>query len=293
MKVLGLNRAELLVNDADGAQAVFETLFNGGYYAPDLGVHGRPQDCRVNYQHGLELVHPFGTEHRTGQLLAERGEHVFTVVWDVDSIEAAKAHLQRNGFEIQYEGDFSAKADVEVHKQIVVRPDRTHGMLVIFQERRLKPDGKVVRVTKPGLEVLGLQRVELLVDDADAAEATYSQLFNGALDFECDVEAANRPLDCRVDWRMGLELVQPKSAEDKIGKLLADKGEHVFTVVWDVNDMDAAKAHLAANGFEIQWEHDFGAHGPLAVHKQLVIRPDRTHGLLVIFQERRMVTSVA
>jgi catechol 2,3-dioxygenase-like lactoylglutathione lyase family enzyme len=288
MKALGLNRAELLVNDADGAQAVFETLFNGGCYAPDSGVHGRPQDCRVNYQHGLELVHPFGTDHRTGQLLAERGEHVFTVVWDVDSIEAAKAHLQRTGFEIQYEGDYSAKPDVEVHKQIVVRPERTHGMLVIFQERRLNADAKVVKVTRPGLEVLGLQRVELLVDDADAAEATYHQLFNGALDFERDVDAASRPLDCRIDWRMGLELVQPTSAEDKIGKLLAEKGQHVFTVVWDVDDMEIAKAHLAANGFEVQWEHDFGAHGPLAVHKQLVIRPDRTHGLLVIFQERRM-----
>lgn len=293
MKVLGLNRAELLVNDGAGAQAVFETLFNGGYFAPDLGVHGRPQDCRVNYQHGLELVHPFGTEHRTGQLLAERGEHIFTVVWDVDSIEAAKSHLQRTGFEIQYEGDFSAKSDVEVHKQIVVRPDRTHGMLVIFQERRLKPDAKVVRVTRQGLEVLGLQRVELLVDDAAAAEATYQQLFNGALDFERDVDAAGRPLNCLVDWRMGLELVQPESAEDKIGKLLADKGEHVFTAVWDVNDMEIAKAHLAANGFEVQWEHDFGAHGPLAAHKQLVIRPDRTHGLLVIFQERRMKASAA
>jgi catechol 2,3-dioxygenase-like lactoylglutathione lyase family enzyme len=288
MKVLGLNRAELLVNDADGAQRVFEKLFNGGYFAPDLGVHGRPQDCRVNYQHGLELVHPFGRGHRTGELLAERGEHIFTVVWDVESIEAAKAHLARTGFEIQYEGDFSAKSDVEVHKQIVVRPDRTHGMLVIFQERRLKPDAKTVKVTRPGLHVLGLQRVELLVDDADAAEATYHLLFNGALDFERDVDAASRPLDCRVDWRMGLELVQPTSADDKIGKLLAEKGQHVFTVVWDVNDMETAKAHLAANGFEVQWEHDFGPHGELEVHKQLVIRPDRTHGLLVIFQERRM-----
>jgi hypothetical protein len=138
MKVLGLNRAELLVNDADGAQAVFETLFNGGCYAPDSGVHGRPQDCRVNYQHGLELVHPFGTDHRTGQLLAERGEHVFTVVWDVNDMEIAKAHLAANGFEVQWEHDFGPHGDLEVHKQLVIRPDRTHGLLVIFQERRMR-----------------------------------------------------------------------------------------------------------------------------------------------------------
>jgi catechol 2,3-dioxygenase-like lactoylglutathione lyase family enzyme len=250
-------------------------------------VHNRPQECRVNYQHGLELVHPTSETYSIGALLKDKGQHVFTVVWDVESIDDARAHLQKNGFEIQYEGDFSAKPDLEIHKQIVVRPERTHGLLVIFQERRLRPGAKTVTVTKPGLQVLGLQRAELLVRDPDAAEATYKQLFNG-LDFESDVETPNRPLDCRIDWDMGLELVHPTSEADKIGQLLKTKGEHVFTVVWDVNDMDAAKAHLAAHGFEVQWEHDFGPHGPLAVHKQLVIRPERTHGLLVIFQERRM-----
>jgi hypothetical protein len=286
MKVLGINRAELLVNDPAAAEETFKTLFNGGYFYPDSGVHGRPQECRVNYQHGLELVHNWDENDKIGKLLKDRGEHVFTVVWDVESLDDARAHLQRNGFEIQYEGDYSAKPDVEVHKQLVVRSERTHGMLVIFQERRLKP-AKVLTVTKPGLQVLGLQRAELLVRDPDAAQATYNLLFNG-LDFEGDVDTPNRPLDCRIDWKMGLELVHPTSEADKIGQLLKTRGEHVFTVVWDVNDMDAARAHLAANGFEEQWYNEWPPHGPLEVHKQLVIRPDRTHGLLVIFQERRM-----
>jgi hypothetical protein len=220
-------------------------------------------------------------------LLKAKGEHVFTVVWDVESIDDARAHLLKNGFEIQYEGDYSAKPDVEVHKQIVVRPEKTHGLLVIFQERRLKPGAEVKTVVKPGFRVLGIQRAELLVHDPDAAQATYETLFNG-MEFEGEVETPNRPLDCRIDWAKGLELVHPTSEADKIGQLLKNKGEHVFTVVWDVDDMDAARAHLAANGFEEQWYHQWPAHGPVEVHKQLVIRPDRTHGLLVIFQEKKM-----
>jgi catechol 2,3-dioxygenase-like lactoylglutathione lyase family enzyme len=290
MKVLGLNRVELLVKDPDAAQATFEKLFNGGYFAADTAIHGRPQDCRVNYAHGLELVHPMDTRYLPGQLLAEKGEHIFCVVWDVDSIDAARAHVLASGFSIRYEGDYSAKPEVEVHKQLVVEPDKTHGMMVIFQERRLNPGEAVPRVVRPGLEVLGLQRAELLVSDGDAAEATYRKLFAGQLDFERDIDAASRPLDCRVDWKLGLELVHPTSGEDKIGKLLADKGEHVFTVVWDVNDFEQARQHVLTNGFEIQWEHDFGPHGPLEVHKQMVIRPANTHGLQVIFQERRMRT---
>jgi catechol 2,3-dioxygenase-like lactoylglutathione lyase family enzyme len=288
MKIFGLNRVELLVNDPDAAQATFETLFNGGHFAADTAIHDRPQDCRVNYRHGLELVHPMDTRFLPGQLLAAKGEHIFCVVWDVDSIDAARAHVLAEGFSIRYEGDYSAKPEVEVHKQLVVEPDKTHGMMVIFQERRLMPGQEEPRVTRPGLEVLGLQRAELLVSDADAAEATYRRLFAGQLDFERDIDAASRPLDCRVDWNLGLELVHPTSSEDKIGKLLADKGEHVFTVVWDVNDFELARQHVLANGFEIQWEHDFGPHGPLAVHKQMVVRPVNTHGLQVIFQERKM-----
>jgi catechol 2,3-dioxygenase-like lactoylglutathione lyase family enzyme len=292
MKVLGLNRVELLVDDPDAAQATFDQLFNGAQFTGDSGVHGRPLDCRVDYRHGLELVHPRSEADKIGQLLKAKGQHIFTVVWDVDSLDAARAHVLQAGFEIQYEGDYSAKPEVEVHKQMVVRPERTHGLLVIFQERRVKPGFETAPPPRPGLKVLGLQRAELLVHDADAAQADLDRLFGG-LDFECDVEAASRPLDCRIDWRAGLELVHPTSVDDKIGRLLADKGEHVFTVVWDVEDFDVAKAHLAANGFEIQWEHDFGPHGPLAVHKQLVIRPERTHGLLVIFQERRMAAAAA
>lgn len=288
MKILGLNRVELLVADPDAAQATFEKLFNGGHYPADRAIHGRPQDCRNNYPHGLELVHPLDPDYRLGKLLADKGEHIFCVVWDVDSIDAARDHVLTQGFEIRYEGDYSAKPEVEVHKQLVVEPDKTHGMMVIFQERRLNPGYSDPRETKPGLEVLRLQRAELLVADPDAAEATYQKLFGGQLEFERDVETPSRPLDCRIDWAMGLELVHPRSAEDKIGKLFADKGEHVFTAVWDVNDFELARAHVLANGFDIQWEHDWGAHGPLAVHKQMVIRPANTHGLQVIFQERRM-----
>jgi catechol 2,3-dioxygenase-like lactoylglutathione lyase family enzyme len=289
MKVLGLNRVELLTNNADAAQACFERLFNGGHFEADSALHDRPQDCRINFPHGLELVHPMDTRFLPGQLLRDKGEHIFCVVWDVDSIDAARDHVLSSGFSIRYEGDYSANPEVEVHKQLVVEPDKTHGMMVIFQERRLNPGFSDKRSTKSGLEVLGLQRAELLVADPDAAQATYEKLFAGQLDFETEVEAANRPLDCRIDWAMGLELVHPKSSEDKIGKLLADKGEHVFTVVWDVNDFELARQHVLANGFEIQWEHDFGAHGPLAVHKQMVVRPNNTHGLQVIFQEREML----
>ena len=66
-----------------------------------------------------------------GELWGHTGEFM-------ESIADAKAYLLKNGFEIQYEGNYDSHPDVEVYRQIVVRPSGTHGFLVTFMERRPK-----------------------------------------------------------------------------------------------------------------------------------------------------------
>ena len=139
MKVLGINRAEILVRDADAAADTFTRLFGGGAFTEDHAVSGRPLKCRHDWTHGLELVEPKDDVDMVGQLMLEKGEGtVLTVVYEVESIEDAKRYLLSNGFEIQYEGNFDHHPDVEVYRQIVVKPRNTFGFRVTFMERRLK-----------------------------------------------------------------------------------------------------------------------------------------------------------
>jgi hypothetical protein len=139
MKVLGINRAEILVRDSDAAVETFSRLFNGAEFTPDHGVSGRPLVCRHDWRHGLELVEPKDEADMVGQLMKAQGEGtVLTVVYEVENLEDAKSYLTRNGFEIQYEGNYDHHPDVEVYRQIVVKPKDTHGFRVTFMERKLK-----------------------------------------------------------------------------------------------------------------------------------------------------------
>jgi hypothetical protein len=139
MKVLGINRAEILVKDPDAAVETFTRLFNGATFTPDHGVSGRPLVCRHDWEHGLEIVSPQDETDMVGQVMKEHGEGaVLTVVYEVESLADAKAYLVKNGFEIQYEGNYDHHPDVEVYRQIVVKPKDTHGFRVTFMERRLK-----------------------------------------------------------------------------------------------------------------------------------------------------------
>jgi hypothetical protein len=139
MKVLGINRAEILVKDSDAAVETFTRLFNGATFTPDHGVSGRPLVCRHDWEHGLEIVEPQDEVDTVGQLMKEKGEGaVLTVVYEVESLDDARAYLTANGFEIQYEGNYNHHPDVEVYRQIVVKPKDTHGFRVTFMERKLK-----------------------------------------------------------------------------------------------------------------------------------------------------------
>ena len=133
------------------------------------------------------------------------------------------------------------------------------------------------------MKLLGLNRVEMLVQDPDQAEADLSALLGG-LSFER--EPAEGVLDCRVDWKAGIEIVHPESKEHTVGKLLEERGEHIFTVVFEVEDLADAKSWVTEKGFEILYEFDNGTPEQAPTIKQISISPERTHGMLVTLLER-------
>jgi len=133
------------------------------------------------------------------------------------------------------------------------------------------------------MKLLGLNRIELLVKDPDQAEQDLSSLLGG-LSFER--EPAEGVLDCRVDWKAGIEIVHPQSGEHAVGKLLEGKGEHVFTVVFEVESIVDAKAWVIEKGFEILYEFDNGTEGHAPTIRQLSISPERTHGMVVTLLEK-------
>ncbi|MEZ7978093.1 MAG: hypothetical protein QMC74_00160 [Myxococcota bacterium] len=136
------------------------------------------------------------------------------------------------------------------------------------------------------MKLLGLNRVELLVNDPDQAERDLSALLGGEGGLSFEREPAEGVLDCRVDWKAGIEIVHPESDEHVVGQLLKGKGEHIFTVVFEVENIDDARAWVLKQGFEIMYEFDNGTPEKPANLRQISVSPERTHGMLVTLLER-------
>ena len=73
------------------------------------------------------------------------------------------------------------------------------------------------------MKLLGLNRVELLVNNPDQAERDLSALLGGEDGLSFEREPAEGVLDCRVDWKAGIEIVHPESDEHVVGQLLKGK----------------------------------------------------------------------
>lgn len=287
MKVLKIHSVEVLLSDAEAAAVTFRRLFNGARFNRNECVEGLV--LLEDVEHGLTLAQP-----KTNGSLASHPERlgsgtVLTTVYTVENIEAAKAHLQANGFPIRFEGQIGSEDDSASRTFICVAPEATHGFAVTFIEPAGEaPPQRSPRVMPGGIDVLGLNRVEIVVRDPNEAESTFRRLFNTS-SFTPDNGAHGLPLECRVDWEHGLELVHPKSADDLVGRLLHDKGEGaVLTVVFDIANLDDARDFLSMTGFEAVYEADYGAAGPFISHKQIVVRSDHTHGLPVTFMESHL-----
>ena len=130
MKILGLNRVELLLPDRDLDDAI-ET-FNTGLGFELSKPHTLDEGIRssVDFAAGLELVSPSSAASPVFPLLGDgkRGA-LLTIVWEVDSIESAKAWAEEKGLPVQftYEGHGI--------KQLCFHESAFHGYVVTLMER--------------------------------------------------------------------------------------------------------------------------------------------------------------
>ena len=130
MKILGLNRVELLLpdHDLDDAIETFNTGLGFELSKPlklDEGIRSS-----VDFAAGLELVSPADEASPVFPLLNPGGRGaLLTIVWEVDSIEAAKIWAEKKGLPVQftYEGHGI--------KQLCFHESAFHGYVVTLMER--------------------------------------------------------------------------------------------------------------------------------------------------------------
>jgi methylmalonyl-CoA epimerase len=127
------------------------------------------------------------------------------------------------------------------------------------------------------LEARRIHHVGVAVDDLDEALATYTRLFRAEVEFrgemlEQGVEAAA----VRVGDGL-VELLASLGEETPVGRFLARRGPGMHHVAFEVADVHAALAALAAQGAElVDTEPRTGLFGM----EVAFVHPDSLHGVL-------------
>ncbi len=98
MKIIGINRVELLVADPEREAAALNALLGIRLESSVTEAHG-VLSC-IDFNAGLELAGPTSSESALAPLLDQRGEGLLTVVFRVESVDAVIEMAERNGLEV-------------------------------------------------------------------------------------------------------------------------------------------------------------------------------------------------
>lgn len=98
MKILGINRAELVVRDPNAEAEALSELLGMQFGSDTTESHGVLS--RTDFRAGLELAGPSRADSVMNSLLEARGEGLLTIVFRVDSCDDVVELAKRNGIEV-------------------------------------------------------------------------------------------------------------------------------------------------------------------------------------------------
>jgi hypothetical protein len=140
------------------------------------------------------------------------------------------------------------------------------------------------------VQIKGFNRVELVVreDQIHDAVAQFNELLGLHLPQPHAIQEA--PVLSATDFDGHIEFVAPVNGEGNFGRRLAEHGAgQIGPLVWEIDDVDGARAWLTEHGFRVVYEYDStqgnAAEASQAV-RQLVLDPEQWFGFTVTLMQR-------
>jgi hypothetical protein len=140
------------------------------------------------------------------------------------------------------------------------------------------------------VRILGFNRVELIVpeDQIDAAVSQFNSVLGLHLPHPHAIEG--QPVLSATDFDGGIEFVAPVDGKGGFGARLAKHGPgQIGPLVFEIDDVDAARSWLESSGLRIRYEYDSSAgnaeEAATGVY-QLVLDPDQWFGFSVTLMRR-------
>jgi len=125
--------------------------------------------------------------------------------------------------------------------------------------------------------VRGIHHVGIAVADLEDALATYGRLFGATVEHRSTVPDQGVDAMSLLVGGDRIELLSPTGADTPVGRFLASRGPGMHHVAYEVGDVGAALAELAAAGAELIDEVPRAGLFGLEV---AFVHPDAVHGVL-------------
>ncbi len=133
-----IERVALAVESIEAARPFFENLF-GAVFHPvevieDMGIRYAPFDIGESRMELLEATRP---DSPVARFLAQRGQGVHHITFEVDDLDAAVAEFEAQGGHIAYRHTYAPGVTFEgyVWREAFVHPKEAFGVLIHLAEK--------------------------------------------------------------------------------------------------------------------------------------------------------------
>ncbi len=125
----------------------------------------------------------------------------------------------------------------------------------------------------------GVNRVVIVVKDIEKAGKLFSELL-GARFYDGGI-VDRFGIRAMVSWDGGLELISPVTEDSDAARFLRERGEGVYTVIFNVNNADQAASRAKALGVRQTGVIEFDQHPVFKKFKEILLAPEDTCGAFV------------
>jgi catechol 2,3-dioxygenase-like lactoylglutathione lyase family enzyme len=235
-----LDHIAVAVSDLDRAASAFGALFGKRADWREEAAGARHAWFQLANM-ALDLVQPDGpgeSGDRVRAQIAANGEGLWGLAFAVSDLEETRRVLARRGAPT---GEAAALLSTDAWRLAFVDPAATHGVSIALAERT-RP---YQRRPPPGDGVQALDHVVINTANPERAVALYGARLG--LDFRLD--RSNPQWGSRLMFfRCGGAVVEIGS---RLGGETSDAPDRLSGLAWRVTDPDAARARIAAAGFDV------------------------------------------
>ena len=255
-----LPRIGIAVRDMDRAVDVFRNRFG----IPTYEFEWAPEKLGARMAIGsgwrgshIELLAPADPSRSHSQVflrfLEKRGEGLYALMLNAPDPDAEAAELERRGMPVMPLMPEAGGRDIHPRNTggvlIRIYPTHTKEMIEPDLERELGP--LPARTGSAGLT--GIERVLVAVRDFDAAVSAYRYRLGLHTIVRSD-ERGSKMRQALVTPKEGaqIEILAPVGSDGPIADVLRERGEGMFALVLESDDLDGSVATLRANGLPVR-----------------------------------------